>query len=180
MAMSVDAVIEAGNQMQSIVGQRSLLDDPDATSELLQRITAAVRDEIRRQHDLFAGARQSGVDELVGVDEFQAIPKERWQAIVAQCGLGPLPQLQLGNDEEILRELEVHPLGVWHDLIAGMRQRIEDAREFLAKELEPKTEKFVPPSRTLKSEADVDAYLADVKAQVMKHIHSGNPVIISR
>jgi len=180
MAMSVDAVVEASNQMQSIVEQRSLLDDPDTTSELLQRITAAVRDEIRRQHDLFAGARQSGVDELLGVDEFQAIPKERWQAIVAQCGLGPLPELQLGNDDEILRELEVHPLGVWHDLIAGMRQRIEDARELLAKELEPKTERFVPPSRTLKSEADVDAYLADMKTQLMKHVAAGNPVIVSR
>jgi len=180
LAMSLPAVAEASTQMQSIIAQRSLLDEPDATVELLQRVASVLRDEIRKQFDRYSEARQSGVDELFEVEEFKTVPTERQRVIVEQCGLGPLAELQLETDDEILRELEQRPLRVWRDLIAGMRQRIEDARELLAKELEPKTVKFVPPSRTLKSEGEVDAYLADVKTEVMKHVAAGNPVIVSR
>lgn len=180
LAAGLDAVDEARAQMDAIAEQRSLLAEPDATASLLGDAIASVRTAVIQKHDRLAEARRDGVGELESVAEFAAIPVETRQAILRRCKLEPLPPLELGTEEAVLRELESRPLAAWSDLLAGVRRRVEDGRSLMAKEIAPTTVTYVAPARTLKSEADVDAYLGEVRGELMEHIAAGNPVLVSR
>ena len=59
------------------------------------------------------------------------------------------------------------------------RPRSQAARKAIAEivDPEPKVVAVKPPSATLKSEPDVDAYLAALRTQLMQHIDAGETVI---
>ena len=55
---------------------------------------------------------------------------------------------------------------------------IDEAREQAAKLLEPKAVKVRPRSVTLHSEAELDAYLAELRSEILNNLQTGSPVII--
>gem|GEM_PF-651209 len=154
--------------------------DPDATATLLAGTVAAVRDAIKREHARLEEALKAGVAELEATPDFAAVPAETRAGIIRESRLEPVSAPDLSTPDAVLRELESRPLASWADRIAAVSQSVAHARTKLAKELEPKTVVYAPPARTVKTEAEVDAYLAEVKATVMASIAAGSPVLISR
>lgn len=179
---SLPEAAEANEQMSAIEAARSALDDPDPIRPLITKMVDALRDALRERHAQYKAAREGGIAELEAVPEYKQLPAETWRKIVSSCGLGPLPELQLGTDGEVMDELNVRPLGIWPDLIEGMKGRIDKARRLLAEAAEPEAKivAYTPPLRRLATQEDVDAYLDEVRAALLKAIESGSHVIIER
>lgn len=168
------------SQMEAIVANRSLLAEPDPVRPLIATLVDAIRAAVQERHAEYKAARENGIAQLEAVDEFRDLSSETWRSIVEKCGLGPLAEIALGTDTEVLAELDRQPLETWRDRIDGMKGRIDQAREEMAKAVAPETKTYSPPLRRLTTTAEVEAYIAEVRAALMDAIDGGTPVIIQR
>jgi hypothetical protein len=106
------------------------------------------------------------------------VGEEQWQKILRDNGLGTIEPLVVGTEEQLLATLDTRPLKTWEDWIVAVPQLISKAREQAAKLLEPRSVRVRAKPTTLHTAQDVDGYLAELRAEIMKHIEAGNPVIL--
>ena len=91
-----------------------------------------------------------------------------------------LPRLpDIRSNDKLLEALNAHPLRGIEDRIHALPAKGVAARKAIAKILdpEPKVATVSAPVATLKSELDVDNYLAVFRKQLMGHIDAGETVI---
>ena len=69
-------------------------------------------------------------------------------------------------------------LSAWETEAVAVPTRMRQAAEQAAKLLEPKAVRVRPKSTTLHSEAEVDAYLAELRNEILGHLKDGSPVIL--
>lgn len=115
---------------------------------------------------------------LEASEEWQNLATSERQRLLSQNALGPVPQLTIGTDEELLAALDDTSMAAWEDKIAAPSGRVKKVREEVAKLLLPRAIRLTPLQATLKSADEVDTYLATLRTEIMTHIDAGNPVII--
>jgi len=177
-AASLDIGERVGVQLQAVQDNRALLDDPDPVVPLANDLEDALRAALGAKVEAFRQAREAGIAELNTDESFSALSDERCRQIVEQCGLRPVDMPKVDTDEALLQVLDQYPLARWDDRIAGLRERFEQARQMAAAELEPEVRQVTPPKATLKSAADVDAYVDGLRREIMEQIEAGHSVII--
>ncbi len=165
-------------QVTAIKDSRALLDDPDPVSPLLNKIAAALRAELQKARERLIEAQERELRALEASQEWQSLVEGVRQRMLYQNALGPVPQLSIGTDEELLATLDATPLAAWEDKIAAPPGRVKKVREETAKFISPKVVRIPIPQVTLKSVEEVDAYLAALRAEMIKQIEAGNPVMI--
>jgi len=77
-----------------------------------------------------------------------------------------------------LDALDAESLTQLRDRASTLPGRAQRAREEAAKLLEPKAVTYRPKAATLHNETELDAYLDDLRTQVLQHLSAGSPVII--
>jgi len=169
---------EVAPQETAIKDSRTLLDDPDPVSPLLNKVTTALRAELQRARKRLIEAKEQEVKALEASQEWQNLAATERQRLLSQNALGPVPQLNIGTDEELLAALDDTSMVAWEDKIAAPAGRVKKVREEAAKLLLPRAIHITPPQATLQSVDEVDTYLATLRASIMTHIDAGNPVII--
>lgn len=165
-------------QADAIVEQRSLLTDPDPVTPLLAQLTDSLRAEVHGAKKKVDAARDREVKSLANTPEWDALSDAVWEQILHEQGLGPIPEPDLSTDQALLQALVARPLHVWDSEAAAMPTRLQKAREAAAKKLNPQVKRVTPPSATLKTRAEVDAYLDQLRAQIMQYIEQDQPVIL--
>ena len=106
------------------------------------------------------------------------LPDSDWQQLSGPHGLGPLPDLDLGDDRDLLAALDQSPLVQADREAADMFGRAVWIQDEAAKMLLPQAVVVRPPQATLHTTADVDQYLAGLRATIMAHIDAGKPIIV--
>ncbi len=165
-------------QVTAIKDSRALLVDPDPISPLLNKVVTSLRAELQKARERLIEAQERELKALEASQEWQSLAEADRQRMLYQNALGPVPQLTIGTDEELLATLDATPLGAWEDKIAAPPGRVKKVREETAKLLSPKVVRIPIPQVTLKSVEEVDAYLAALRAEMIKQIEAGNPVMI--
>ena len=74
--------------------------------------------------------------------------------------------------------LDLTPLTVWMERRQAIPAKVGAARAAAAKKLEPKSVAVSAPSATLRTEADVDAYITALREQLIQHVADGETIII--
>src|SRR5260221_7139137 len=169
---------EVAPLVTAIKDSRTLLDDPDPVSPLLNKVTTALRAELQRARKSLIEAQEREIRALEASQEWQSLAGADRRRILNQNALGPVPQLTIGTDEELLATLDATPLTAWEDKIAAPAGRVKKVREETVKLLLPEAVRILIPQATLKSVDEVDAYLATLRTEIMKYIETGNPVMI--
>ncbi len=165
-------------QAAAIRQQRSLLTDPDPLKPLLDELTTGLRNALQAARAQVVTARDREVDALANTAEWNKLSDETWRAILHRHGLGPVEALQVADDTQLLATLDARPLRAWKDRALTVPARIQAAREEAAKLLEPKAVRIQPKSTTLHDAAEVEAYLAELRAAILAEIEKGRPVIL--
>jgi hypothetical protein len=171
---------EIAIQVAAIRTNRLLLEDPDPTAVPIDRLVDGLRATIREARERLVDARAREVAMLEAMPEWSSLKDQEWKAILAANGLGPVPEIGVGDDAAILAELEQRPLSTWADRIAALPSRAGKAREEAVQRLKPRAERIALPVATLETEAEVDVYLAELRAVIMEKIGAKIPVIVSR
>jgi hypothetical protein len=167
---------DASSEMAAITERRSLLAEPDPVPPVLARASSALREALSDARKRHAQAFQEGMQHLVASEPWQKLPEEKQQAILSSRQLAAPPELSIGSEDDLLRELDRTPLSAWGDKTAALAQRFALALEDAVREMEPRVQTIRLESSVIRSEADLDAYLAKVRKQVLSVLKKGRPV----
>jgi hypothetical protein len=169
---------EVDPQISAIINSRTLLDDPDPVSPLINKVAAELRSELQRERQRLADIQYQELKVLEASQEWQKLTMAERQRLLNQNALGPIPQLTIGTDEELLAALHASPIDAWENKTAATAGRVKIVREEAAKKFLPQVIHITPPQAILQSTDEVDTYLAKLRDSIMTYIEAGNPVII--
>lgn len=165
-------------QADAIKANRSLLANPDPVPTLCAGLATELRAEVKAAREKHLQAYSDKIGDLEDDATWQRLPELDQKQIRLSHGLVPLEPLVVGTEAELLATLDATPLKEWENRTAAIAERIKAALLEAARRLEPKAQRVILPSASLKSEADVDAYITKVRGMIMAHIGDGHPVVI--
>ena len=166
------------SQMDAVRTGRNMLDNPNPLPPLLNQVTTALRKAVYEQHECLKAERDREVAELEASDDWAKIKPDDRENILDSNELGPVPDLNIGSDEELLRSLNDTTLNEWSNRILATRTRGTQTREKIAKLLSPEAVTIRIPRTTLGSKEEVESYVRELRDQLLKQI-AESPVIIA-
>ena len=167
----------AGESMAAIVAGRTLLADPDPVPELTKQLVTALRLALGQLQDDLADAFIAGHQKLASSPVWEALGDESRESLSATCQLNPPPKAPIGTDDEILAALGARTLTDRRNMLDAVPQRFSRALDEASRILEPKATRLPLPGATIKSTAELDAWVADVRSRVEAKLKDG-PVIL--
>lgn len=177
-ATTLPVVGEITPQVEAIRNQRSLLADPDPVTPIINVLSNSLREALQSARLSLVEVSQRELQALEASKEWQSITEEKRQRILAANSVEATPEIDISTEETLFTVLNSTSLTEWETRIAALPARFAKAREEAARLLEPKAVRIRPASATLKSRQEVDAYLKELRTEIMVHIDKGNPVIL--
>ena len=160
-------------EADAIIQQRSLLDEPNPTSALIQQLVSKLRDAVQFHVQAYLERHASCLAQLQADSQWQQLSDEQQRAILEKRKLLTLEQPTLNDAEAILDSLGEVSLEQWTDRTDSLASKFDSARLEAGELLQPKLQRINLPRRTFESEADVDAWLAAVKLQILSKLNDG-------
>ena len=176
-AAGLAVALEVQPSIDAILQERRLLDEPDPTLAIRAKFTDALRTAITAAHANLESARVSALATLEATDEWPRLTAEQRAGVLQEFQLDPTRAPAVGTDDEILTTLDRIPLADWADKLAAIPGRLDNARQHAAKLLEPKSIPIKLPKRTINTEADLAAFLDEIRQIIEPHLGEG-PIII--
>ena len=165
-------------QVEAILGSRNLLTDPDPAQPLITELSAALRCALQAARQRLVDARETELEALEGTEEWDKLSDAQWRDIFGRHHLGPVGAVNIGTEEQLLATLDEKPLPTWEDWAVSVPAHMRAAREEAAKLLEPEAVRVRPRPTTLHTAGEVDAYLGELRSEILEHIEAGKPVIL--
>ncbi len=175
-----DAIKEADEyqlQADAILHQRLLLAEPDLVLPLVKKLEDAIRKEFIDQYQRYNDTLKTGLANLDKSQTWNEVPAAKREAILKQAEIGSSYDFKVGDLLGLLAVVEQNPLQTWSYKTDALSGRFSRAQELAAKELEPKTQSIDLPKRLLKTNADVEAWIKEVKEQLKEAVKKG-PVVL--
>lgn len=164
-------------QADAISTQRSLLANPDPVPPLCDRLAQSLRQALIDAHAQCASSYDVEMAKLTGSEVWAKLSTDQRQSILDQNDLSPVVPIRVGTEAEILSTLEARPLKEWQTLCDAIPQRFAKALNAASKQLEPKAVWVQLPKATLKTEQELDAWLATARKALVNQLKEG-PVIV--
>ncbi|ADH86834.1 BREX system P-loop protein BrxC [Desulfurivibrio alkaliphilus] len=166
-------------QVQTIEHQRQLLAEPDPVAPLLAALTQLLRTELNRLDAEYVSRHRQGMERLRSDSNWQQLePEQRHQLLATELlHDAARPKVQLQSTADILAALDNCSLAMFADRVAAMPARFDNVAAAAAELCEPEVQFVTIPRPTLKTEAEIDAWLVEVKQQLQKALPQG-PIII--
>ena len=171
----------AGQQreaLDAIRAGRNLLVDPDPIPLLISAAADDLRTQTNAAYAEWQKAWEAGEARLKADPAWEKISPDQKRALRSEHGLQLQEPPDLSTPEKIAESLSARGLSHWRDMIFALPGRMEAALRDAALELEPKTQTIAMPRRVLRSEADLDAWLAELRDIVAPMLGDG-PVLPS-
>lgn len=168
---------DLADEAEAIRTQRTLLADPNPVQGLLDQTINLLRKSLSHQVMQYNEARAKSLAGLQADSQWQRLDQDKQQALLKKHGLHTDAGANTATTDDLLAALDETPLGAWEDRRKALAPRFDEARMEAAKLLEPKVVHVQLPHRTLRDEAELETWLADVGALVRQKINDG-PVML--
>lgn len=155
---------------------RRLLADPDPVPPLISAAADTLRAKLNAAHAAWEAAWQKGEQRLADDPTWAKLSPEQKHSIRQECGLLMVDKPAVDTPQAIAEALSKRGLSEWENMVKALPARIEDALAAAAALLEPKARAVNLPGALLKSEAELDDWLAKVRERIAKSLGDG-PVI---
>jgi hypothetical protein len=124
-----------------------------------------------------SNAYQKAIAELGSNSVWLKLAEPDRERVLSDVGLAPPAKPGLSTDEALLAHLEKRPLASLQTELAAIAGRAAQAIERAAKLLEPKTRTLALESATVRTPADVEAWVGRQRDRLLDAIKQG-PVLI--
>ncbi len=168
---------EVQARREAIATDRRLLEDPDPVGPLSARLASTLRARYTAAVEAYEAARSSAVGTLETDELWAKLDPAQRSAILAATSLDTHAPSGLETTAKLLAALEATRPRDWEDRIDLLPPRIAKAREQAARLVEPAAIRVTPPSATLRTEEDVEAYLKELRAKIEAQLANG-PVVL--
>lgn len=173
----VGALAEVEAAAKGILDGRLLLDNSDHVPPMIKQAAHALRTAVTGAHSGFASRHAELLKELEASDAWKKISGQQRISLMGGEGISAVPDLEVGSDEQLLSALQNTPVASWNDKTAALTARSQNAARKAAKLLEPETQYVTLKSDTLRTEAEVKAWLAAQETTLVAKLKEG-PVVV--
>ena len=168
---------ELQTQYDAILNNRSLLADPDPVESQVKSVTDKLRNAITVLSEQFNLEYQLLKEQLEENANWQKLTPAQQQQILDNYDLNEPDAITVNTVEELIDSLEACSIKHWNDRTQAQNIKFNSATLDAAKLLEPKVQQVKLPHRTLKTEADIKAWLEEVEQQMLKDLQNG-PLVV--
>jgi hypothetical protein len=162
-------------QVDTIEQQRQLLEEPDPINPLITSLTQSLREALNTLNQDYQARHEQGMKRLEADGNWKQLePEQRNQLLSEQkLTLADQPKVAVQSTDEVLNTLDQCSLGMFADRVAALPSRFDNVAVAAAELCEPEIQFVSVPRRTLKTEADVDAWAEEVKDQLKTALEKG-------
>jgi hypothetical protein len=166
-------------QAAHIRQHRQLLTTPDLIQPLIDGATQLLRTALNARAADMEQAFAAGEAHLDEDANWRQLTPDQQAALRREFHLTPAdtPVVEVGSSAAVLATLDALPLRIFDDRIAALPGRVADLRKAAAKWVEPQTQFVTIPRPTIRTAAELDEWLAEVKQTVTTALKQG-PVSI--
>ena len=155
---------------------RKLLEDPDPVAPLAEALCGLLRNRLQDAAKRYAVVHKEGLERLETTATWQQLGQSQRDSLIRELGLEMLPSIKVACERDVIATLQTSSLTEWDARILALPQRFASALEAAARLLEPKAHRVGLPTRALTSEAEIDAWLGEVREVLVNELKKG-PVI---
>ncbi|MCK7545918.1 BREX system P-loop protein BrxC [Marinobacter bryozoorum] len=162
-------------QVDTIEQQRQLLEEPDPINPLITSLTQSLREALNTLNLDYQARHEQGMKRLEADGNWKQLePEQRNQLLSEQkLTLADQPKVAVQSTDEVLNTLDQCSLAMFADRVAALPSRFDNVAVSAAELCEPEIQFVSVPRRTLKTEADVDAWAEEVKDQLKTALEKG-------
>lgn len=174
-AKGLEGIDVRETQAKQIEEQRLLLADPDQIKPLLANVTQLIRDGLNQMEEQYNNGHEEGMERLRKDANWQELSPEQRNSLLSEQNLtqSDKPEIHVETTQDILKTLRKYPFSMLKDRIAAMPARFDRVLEGAALELEPEVKFIKLSKRTLKTRADVDQWVEEVREELMDAVDNG-------
>jgi len=164
---------EVKKEIDAIIAHRGLLDDPNPTRGLIQTLVTKLRDAVSYRLHAYTDEHARCLKQLEADSHWQKLSDDQRQELLHKRKLLTLPKPALSDADAIIEALNDVSLEQWSDRKESLASKFDSARVEAVQLLQPKTQRISLPRTTFESEIDVDAWLKQVKQQILSKLKEG-------
>jgi len=163
-----------GAERAAIREGRLLLDEPDKVEPLVERTATALRAAMNKSFGAYRSEYEHCASEIDAAPEWHKLAPEDRAGILREVQLSaPESAPKLGTLAELIASLAACAPQRWTEKRDALRGRLGRALDLAARKLEPSVQPVTPPRRILRSEADLETWLAEVRSAVLAKLPDG-------
>lgn len=162
----------------AIVAQRSLASESNPVESLLASACDTLRATLNEKSASCRKTYQHFMTALSTDPDWQRLSEPDRAQLMAAHSIGPVDAPNLSGPEAILASLSDRPPKAWDDLIDAVPGRFEKLRKDMIALLVPKAVPLSVPKRLINNEAELESWLAELRAQIKAKLAQG-PVSLS-
>lgn len=170
---------ELGKRVELIAEQRQLLDTPDPVDPIVAALTQRLREELNRLSGEYDARHREGMDRLRNDPHWKQLSPEKRHELLSAHNLqeAARPEVKVQSTEQVLSTLNRISLERFSDQVAAISSRFDSVADAAAKLCEPEAQFIHLPRRTLKTEAEIDTWIEEVKKTCKAALQEG-PIVI--
>jgi len=160
-------------QREAIRSNRRLLAEPDPVTPVLKALADLLRQALNAAHAAYLSSYQKATDVLAADTIWGKVSPTDQPRILKEVALEAPAKPDLSSDQALVTALDAKNLSARRTEAEAVPARVERARRQAAQLVEPRTQ-FVSVDRSLlKTEADLDAWLAGQRTKLIEALKSG-------
>lgn len=164
---------DARKQLQTIENERQLLADPDPVAPLCEKLTDVLRKKLTALHAAYQQAHKDGMAALCATEAWSKVKEGDRKDVLARNGVTAVPGIEVGTETELVASLNDTSMEMWQARRDALRQRFQNAQREAAKLIEPKVVYVSLPPATIRSEAELEAWLGVVRKEIKEKLQNG-------
>ena len=165
--------LEQQGTLDAIRSARSLLAEPNPLPSLISAAADNLRNQTNAAYATWQQAWDAGEARLKADTAWDKMTPEKKHELRIEHALLLQELPDLSTPEKIAESLSARGLSQWRDMAFALSGRIEAALRDAAIELEPKTQTVTVPRRVIRDEADLTAWLDEIRATIAPRLADG-------
>jgi len=164
-------------EIEAIRNERLILSEPDPIQSPLSRLTEYLRNALNEYKNEYNRIYDKKMAELQANEYWNKITPEQKHDILVKENLLAKPEIKSYTSGELLNQLNNLPLDAWADKVSALPNKFQSAIDEAIKLCAPEAKPFYLPKRTLKSEADLEAYLDNLRKEIKNLLNEGDVIL---
>jgi len=165
-------------EIEAIRENRLLLMEPKPIHPKLIELTDRLKEALNKLKERYISLYDAMMATLQANEYFNKLAQEQKRSILAKHQLLAKPEIKTLDAHGLLMQLQKASLYTWDTKIAALPGQFQSALEDAIKLSAPQAQTFSLPRTTISSQADIDAYVANIKKQLEVLLKNASSIIL--
>jgi hypothetical protein len=177
-ANSGESMERLKKEIDAIRDNRLLLQEPDPVYNKLTDITDKLKALLNDLKQKYIDLYDKLMEGLQSNEYFSKLTPEQKNPILRTHQLLGKPEIKALDSKSLLLNLQKASLETWQTKIAALPGQFQAAIDDAVKLLAPQAKTYELPKRTLSNQADIDAYISEIKKELENLLKESASIIL--